>query len=836
MLALLLVAAPWMIASVHLVSTAIDLGLALLAWGLVLAGRGLRGRPVVVPRVGWVLLGLVAFEGLQAVPLPPALLRLLSPHTAEVYAYTLGDLGLWPAWRPLSLDPVQTGVELARHATALLVFLGAGQLAMRPERRSLLLRLLAGSGLFTVLLALGHKLAGAQHIFGAYPTPPQGWLFATFVNPNHFAAYLDLLAPVCLGLAVGAGDRSRVALWGLAFVLLGMACLLTLSRGGILALGVGVTLWAALERRRRALGREGDAAPSPEGPPALTRSLRPLAAPLFIGVTLLAAAWLALDPILDELSTLTAEGALAREQRFEAWADTLALVRDAPLFGVGRGAFAVAFPMYRRSAAHSTLYHPENQVVAAVAELGVVAGLLLAGTLLWAWVAALRARDRDPKRVGVLAGLAALAVHEMADFATSFGGVAVPAAVALGSVFPFRDRTGRRWARLGVRWAAAGSVVLSLACGGALLAARGRLLDDDVERVRRALEARPVVGPEILEVVARRPTDHVVALLVAAALEAQDPKAAFRWVGRAMYLAPTDPQAHALAAELLARAGAKTQAQLEYRLAVKWGAPAATVVARAARWFRAPEDLLAAVPETEAHAVVAHLTRTGRLEEALAVGQRLLAGRPGDAKLLHWTAEAALRAGDADALQRLAEARVQVDPEAPRGYLHLFQARRAAGDLDGALAALRAGLARRPGDPELSLALARALLRDRKDPRAALATLEQMPLSRQTGIRVQAQVLRGQALQALGRSKEAGDAFRTAVRLAPDALGPRLRLGDHYQALGDYEAALDAYRDALARARSDAQRASVEARIDAAERGLAALEQYRRARALEAGP
>jgi hypothetical protein len=87
--------------------------------------RGERTATVPVLVLG--LLGVLAAIGLQLAPLPPRVIALLSPRSAEVLDGALAPLGLWPSWRPLSLAPAATALELAKAAVFLaVVATGAG--------------------------------------------------------------------------------------------------------------------------------------------------------------------------------------------------------------------------------------------------------------------------------------------------------------------------------------------------------------------------------------------------------------------------------------------------------------------------------------------------------------------------------------------------------------------------------------------------------------------------------------------------------------------------------------------------------------------------------------
>ncbi|MDR3726962.1 MAG: O-antigen ligase family protein [Terracidiphilus sp.] len=74
-------------------------------------------------------------------------------------------------------------------------------------------------------------------------------MYSTLGNPDFVAAFLSVALPVAIGLSLKA-QRLR-AFWVAASVLIGVAVLLTGSRGGVIALAAGITVIAFTGMRRR---------------------------------------------------------------------------------------------------------------------------------------------------------------------------------------------------------------------------------------------------------------------------------------------------------------------------------------------------------------------------------------------------------------------------------------------------------------------------------------------------------------------------------------------------------------------------------------------------------
>src|SRR5689334_2322770 len=99
-----------------------------LASVLALIGCLRERNPVHLPLLALVPALIAGLCLLQLVPLPAALLRLLSPPAAEVREFALEPLGL-AGPRPISLAPRDTWREVAKHLAYLSLLLAAVQIA-----------------------------------------------------------------------------------------------------------------------------------------------------------------------------------------------------------------------------------------------------------------------------------------------------------------------------------------------------------------------------------------------------------------------------------------------------------------------------------------------------------------------------------------------------------------------------------------------------------------------------------------------------------------------------------------------------------------------------------
>jgi hypothetical protein len=154
--------------------------------------------------------------------------------------------------------------------------------------------------------------------------------------------------------------------------------------------------------------------------------------------------------------------------RIDVARDTLRLAAAHPVLGAGLGAYADAFPAFKRAHGEVRTTHAEDDALEFVAETG------LAGLALAAWLATLAARSllerlrhgHDPFRksiaVGAASAVASLAVHSLFDFNLHLPANALVCASLAGLAASAREAPNRVGSRA---LSAAAAVVLTVACG-----------------------------------------------------------------------------------------------------------------------------------------------------------------------------------------------------------------------------------------------------------------------------------------------------------------------------------------------------------------------------------
>jgi O-antigen ligase len=419
------VSTPWPYGAAHPRAVRAVSLIALATAFLALVAELYRGRVHRAPFPAWPLIALFALGLGQTVPLPNALLALVAPGSAAVWypvtpaaAAVVGN-----GAHPISVDPEATRRVLA-FATGVLALALQSLPALRARRATFAAAVVVAGGALAVALygVVARTLFGPL-LFGSLVVPTIA-PFGSFVSKNHFAGYVEMAALLCAGLAWGLLDEARRSPAALSWVgspragrvvvaagaalAMGLAVLLSQSRGGALSLLAGTLVLVSL---RLVVRRK--AGPWPRG----------WIVALVIAA-LAAGAVAALPPeARSRLSTLAGLGHDGSGQfRLGVWKDTLRLWARSPLLGHGLGAYADALPPLKTGLGYVTVEHAESDILEILAEGGLV-GLLLAMAAL-AGVARVvgrglaRQTDRLKRGLGVgaTAGVAALLVHSAFDF------------------------------------------------------------------------------------------------------------------------------------------------------------------------------------------------------------------------------------------------------------------------------------------------------------------------------------------------------------------------------------------------------------------------------------
>ena len=465
------------------------------------------------------------YLGLQLLPLPPGWLAALSPTAAALRAQALETLsstaGTLPEIGPVAgvedrAAPVATRVKVRSMAEAearwipigwaplslypyatrgdLLVYLAVGVafwMAATIGDPQLLLRCVATIGASLALLALVELATWNGYIlwfFAPYDSGPlvdYPRMFSSFVNPDHFASFLIMSLPASVALLVEGRRPVRASgpspsrlgplgaiLLAVGLALMGAALIGAASRAAIVGVMLGFAffgwkVWRARARDGRSAGVPGRRARNRlERAQRLARRIAPFA----ITVTVVAGGMIyAGASARATLGERIASLLLAPEEigfRVSMPAQSLPMLRDFPLFGVGAACWR---EVYRRYEVYPIVglrpNHAHNDYVEWSTEVGLV-GLLLTLGLAWHVARWARANQGIPPvlRWGLAGGVIAIAWQELLDFGLRAPANALLLAILLGLL------CNRRWessagapGEISRGWSQAASVAVALA-------------------------------------------------------------------------------------------------------------------------------------------------------------------------------------------------------------------------------------------------------------------------------------------------------------------------------------------------------------------------------------
>ncbi len=369
---------------------------------------------------------------LQSRQWPAGLVGVLSPRHAELTEQAAEITRIEPHGVRLSLAPGASRAAALDWLIPAAALLAAGWIGASRRVRRLLGGALLLSAAAQIALALQQWVSQADTLWGVRVPGTGSRLHGSFVNPNHFALFLEIALPVAFAWAWWAARRTldatssaerRLLAVGpplLVLLLLAGGLVLTGSRAGLVAalIAVGLqALWITGRRGRRWLVAGGAAALATGG--------------LLIALVGLEGAFARL--LATPLDEVGGGG------RMTAAAATLRLWGEFPWTGSGLGTFRAAFPLVQPESIPGLWRHAHSDWL----ELGATAGALgfaigLAGlyVLLRRLARVLRQGERSEDRAAALAALgAAIAVglHSFADFGLTMPANAFALAVLLGA-------------------------------------------------------------------------------------------------------------------------------------------------------------------------------------------------------------------------------------------------------------------------------------------------------------------------------------------------------------------------------------------------------------------
>lgn len=321
------------------------------------------------------------------------------------FGYYSATAGVGQIASTISVAPFLTRLA-ATHFLALLIFFAAMLVFTNSVARiRTVVLLITVFGFLFAFYAILQAVLSPDKIYGIYEsryaTP-----FGSFVNKHNFAAYMEMSIAVPLGLLfAGAVDKDKRLIYVTAIGLMGIALILSGSRGGLVSIIAAVTFLVIISTgstgRRDRLVKAG---------------LAVFLLAAFIGGSVLVGGESSLTRLAD-----TATSDDFSTNRIHIWTVTLDVIRHHQPFGAGLGAFGVAYTPFDPNNGFGRVEQAHNDYLEVLADAGIVGaviGLYFLFTLFQAGKKAIHVKNRYRRGValGAATGCFSLLVHSAFDF------------------------------------------------------------------------------------------------------------------------------------------------------------------------------------------------------------------------------------------------------------------------------------------------------------------------------------------------------------------------------------------------------------------------------------
>jgi len=331
-------------------------------------------------------------------------------------ALGLGLIQLLPISGTLSFDPYSTRLALVQFATLLIYFAATLVFIDTPHRLHLMVRTIMIFGFVLAIFGLTQSFTSPTKVYWVRELS-QSTAFGPFINRHHFAGYMELTIALPLGLLfAGVVDKQKRVLYLFVAGLMGVALVMTTSRGGIISLVAEIAFLAIVTAIWRTQSERRKTKLSPLKSAALRAGMAgALLVGLFFSVLLLGGEF-SIYRFIDSVNTDD-----PTTGRAHFWAVTLDIIKAHPYVGTGLGAFGVIYTRYDSRNGMFRLEQAHNDYLQVLSDAGIIGAVLaFSFVALLFWKAISRARSKDDFRRGValaaLSGCFAVLVHSFFDF------------------------------------------------------------------------------------------------------------------------------------------------------------------------------------------------------------------------------------------------------------------------------------------------------------------------------------------------------------------------------------------------------------------------------------
>jgi O-antigen ligase len=323
--------------------------------------------------------------------------------------------------RTISLDPFATQVSavhflfLGVYFSIVLIIIDS---ASRLRKFAIFIAVLGFAYAFFAIL---QSILSPTKIYGLLERP-YAQPFGSFISRNNFAAWMELAIAVPMGMLFsGTIERDKRLLYGTAVALMGVSLIVSGSRGGLVVLLLEIGLLFLLTYSFKSRSQAW---------------IRVLMIPGLLLAIVAGTVFVGGETSFTRLGQEEAEP-VNSVSRLQMWGVTLKMIGDNMPFGVGLGAFGVAYTRYDVASGLERVEQAHNDFLQVISDAGIVGAILGLAFLVLLFRLARRAlASKNAFRRGIaagcLTGIFGALVHSIFDFGLHTTSIAILFLTLLG--------------------------------------------------------------------------------------------------------------------------------------------------------------------------------------------------------------------------------------------------------------------------------------------------------------------------------------------------------------------------------------------------------------------
>ena len=327
----------------------------------------------------------------------------------------------------ISADPFESRAFALRVAALILAGVLFSRFTLSNQRLNFLVHTIIALAIACALFGIVRQ--ALQHSEGfLLPRLKQGGGYAQFINKDHFSYLIEMAFGLTAGVAfMRSGRLERIPLYLSGMVVMWSALVLSLSRGGLLAMSIQMILAALLFLSSRKIAQV-----TANSGHRLAWLRSTIAKTIMIGVLLITivagVVWLGGDQLVTGVETASIEMAgmdpselHEAARRRDIWRASWRMFRQHPIAGAGLGGYWAEIPRFHEGSGVLTPQQAHNDYLEVLASGGFIGAAILlwfAVTLIGQTRRNIRATEGFQRAVslGATVGVTGVAVHSVVDF------------------------------------------------------------------------------------------------------------------------------------------------------------------------------------------------------------------------------------------------------------------------------------------------------------------------------------------------------------------------------------------------------------------------------------